>query len=221
MDKQFFEKRFPFVPPLWAFVILFRKSNKITLIVDQQHVNNCLHSREKRISLFQYFPCIFWSVFSSCVLYPATMKTVLSCFEEIWKSYYLSAKDRQETGWTKSYYDATVHPWHHWFLDPFVLASNESTISSNISIIFFGWVSVALAFRIFSVFRFPCTCLISSETDFVVVENLNYFHGCSKRESNSLKTSCLHVRWTNTWVKTVINQRQFHGRVCFNVLVNS
>ena len=134
MDKQFFEKRFPFVPPLWAFVILFPKSNKITLIVDQQHVNNCLHSREKRISLFQYFPCIFWSVSSSCLLYPATMKTVLSCFEEIWKSYYLFAKDRQETGWTKLC-DATVHPWHLWFLDPFVLASNESTISSNISIV--------------------------------------------------------------------------------------
>ena len=34
------------------------ESNKITLMAGQQHVNNCLDSQEKRISLFLYFPCI-------------------------------------------------------------------------------------------------------------------------------------------------------------------
>ena len=137
----------------------------------------------KKISLFLYFPSIFWGVSSSCQLYLATMKTVLSSLEKIWKSYYLFTKDQQETGWTKSY-DATVHPWHLWFLD--------STISSKILIpllVEFPWLNhqAALAFRIFSAFRFPCTCWISSKTDLSVVENLKFFYSCSKRESRKEK----------------------------------
>ena len=93
-----------------------------------------------------------------------------------------------------------------WILGFFIKTSNESTISSKMSItllVEFLWLNhqVALAFRIFSVFRFPCTCWISSKTDLSLMENLNFFHSCSKRESSSSKTSCFHVRWTNARAK--------------------
>ena len=67
----------------------------------------------------------------------------------------------------------------------------------------FKWLNhrVALAFRIFSVFRFPCTCWISSKTDLFVMENLNFFHSCSKRESSSPESSYFRVRRTNTRAK--------------------
>ena len=97
--QAIFVKSFVFVFLLWAFVILFPESNKITPIAGQQHVTNRLHSREKRIFLFLYFPYIFCGVPSFFLFYSTTMKTASPYFEEICKSYYLLPKDRQGTGW--------------------------------------------------------------------------------------------------------------------------
>ena len=97
--------------------------------------------------------------------------------------------------------------WTIWlFIWPFDCSPDESTISSKISItllVEFPWLNhqVALASRIFSVFRFPCTCWISSKTDLFILENLDFFHSCSKRESSFPKTSCFRVRWTNARAK--------------------
>ena len=121
---------------MWAFAILFTELNEIAIAAGQ-HVNNGLHSWERRISLFLYFPCIFWGNPPSLLLYLALRKTALPSFEEICKSYYLLAKGWQETGWTKSY--AIVHipdAFDFWIIRFFINVSNESKFFQNFQSLF-------------------------------------------------------------------------------------
>ena len=125
-----------------------------------------------------------------------------NCIALLWKNLQKIDKKQVEQNYMMQW--CIPGTFDFWILQFFIYNIYLSVISSEILITLLvefprlnHWL--VLAFRMFSVFGFPYTCWISSIT-FVCCGKV-FFHSCSKREFNSLKTWYFRVRWANTRAK--------------------